>query len=1173
MTGEMVETTNHWKTTNITQMNKYRFLLRSFLTERALTAILLVLFMASCIKSGNDSALEKYSSLDNVKEVSFTVPLFNDGDALTKTQIGHDGSSFLWSVNDTVGIYPNTGSQIYFAMTAGAGASSAQFDGGGWDLKASAVYYSYYPFIGNIYLDRTHIPVSFAGQKQRGINTTSHIGPFDFMCTDPTSSESGMLSFNYHHLCAMIAVKATLPAGNYTKLAITAPTEAFTSTGYYSLLASTPAIEATTQTNQLLIDLENISFAEQTEFTVYLMTAPVNLNGVEITISVLNDNNTEFQCKKTPSREYKAGSRYGLTCSSFTEVPSSSGLIPVETVPATSIILSDTTALLNVGDTFALTATLMPNNASDKTVTWTSSDESTATVTYGIVTAVKIGTATITAKTGDVSATCLVSVIAGHEYVDLGLPSGVKWATSNIGAAKPEDAGDFFAWGETEPKTDYSWSTYKYCKGTETSMTKYCFSSANGRVDNKISLDKEDDVAHIIWGSRWRMPTKDELGELVDNCTWTWTTQNNVKGYRVTGPNNKSIFLPITGYMNGTGLAGATTSGYYWSSSIDTSGVHGRRLTFNSSHMNYNRAHRYYGFPVRPVYGDYIPVSSLTLNQTSVSLKIGDTVTLKATVNPSNASDKTIIWTSSDTTVATVNNGVVTAIGVGSATITAFAGDKYATCSVIVEAVPVTSVTLNKNSVSLEIGETVTLKATVAPSNATDKTVIWTSSDTTVATVNNGKVGARSGGTATITALAGDKTATCTINVSNVVSNDLAFLGLSVYWAKCNLGASSAKEYGNYYAFGETETKTEYTKSNYKWRNGYNKVTLAPEDDAAHMKLGGSWRVPTLIEVYELLNNCTIQETTQGGVKGRSLTSKKTGFSIFFPYPGRKQEGSHYWAGERGYYRANRSYFDFSTANSGSAPDFTGLTYASGGALGIGYPGSEPCGDDGWYGLTIRPVFDTGQAFDSPENPADGIIDLGLSVKWRSCNLGAEKPEESGDYYQWAATKDMSTYPNILNWAGYPYAEVREDKYFTLEKITKYNGEGKEVLESCDDAAATILGGSWRIPTVSEWNELLNNCIWSYTIINGVGGFKVQSKVSGFTDKWIFLPAAGFVAYQDGGRLVISQAGYKAEYWSSQVVRNIYQKAKTLNANYFSQGLYDNTSRNNGLPIRPVTSD
>ena len=161
----------------------------------------------------------------------------------------------------------------------------------------------------------------------------------------------------------------------------------------------------------------------------------------------------------------------------------------------------------------------------------------------------------------------------GHEWVDLGLPSGTKWATTNVGANTPEGYGNYYAWGETTTKSPYNWSNYKWCNGSSSSMTKYCTSSSYGTVDNKTTLDLSDDAAYVNWGSSWRMPTRAEQDELRNTSytTWTWTTQNGVKGYKVTSKTNgNSIFLPAAGYRSISGLYYAGSYGYYWSSSLST---------------------------------------------------------------------------------------------------------------------------------------------------------------------------------------------------------------------------------------------------------------------------------------------------------------------------------------------------------------------------------------------------------------------------------------------------------------------------------------------------------------------------------------------------------------------------------------------------------------------------
>ncbi len=208
----------------------------------------------------------------------------------------------------------------------------------------------------------------------------------------------------------------------------------------------------------------------------------------------------------------------------------------------------------------------------------------------------------------------------GHEYVDLGLPSGLKWATMNVGASTPEGYGDYFAWGETEPyyteghsqdspctswksgKIGYDWASYKWCKGFDNTMTKYCTSSSYGTVDNKTTLEPADDAAYKNWGGTWRMPTKAEQDELREKCTWTWTTQGNVKGYKVTGPSGDSIFLPAAGYRDSSRLYNAGSHGFYWSSSLYESSSYGAYyLDFSSGNVYWSYLNRDYGQSVRAV--------------------------------------------------------------------------------------------------------------------------------------------------------------------------------------------------------------------------------------------------------------------------------------------------------------------------------------------------------------------------------------------------------------------------------------------------------------------------------------------------------------------------------------------------------------------------------------------
>ena len=339
-----------------------------------------------------------------------------------------------------------------------------------------------------------------------------------------------------------------------------------------------------------------------------------------------------------------------------------------DTIKVEGVSLNVTSVELTEGDQTTLTATVNPSNAINKNITWTSSDNNVATVANGKVTAVKAGTATITVKTedGNKTATCTVTVTAQNYPVE----------------------------SVTLDKTSVDLT-----EGAEVTLT--------ATVNPANATNK--------------------------NITWT-SSDNNV----ATVANGK-----VTAVKAGTATITVKTE----------DGNKTATCTVTVKAKTY-------------------PVESVTLDKTSVELTEGEETTLTATINPSNATNKNVTWTSSDSNVAAVANGKVTAVKAGTATITVKTedGNKTATCTVTVKAktYPVESVTLDKTSVELTEGEETTLTATINPSNATNKNVTWTSSDSNVATVANGKVTAVKAGTATITVKTedGNKTATCTVTVT-----------------------------------------------------------------------------------------------------------------------------------------------------------------------------------------------------------------------------------------------------------------------------------------------------------------------------------------------------------------------------------------------------------------------
>ena len=266
----------------------------------------------------------------------------------------------------------------------------------------------------------------------------------------------------------------------------------------------------------------------------------------------------------------------GSLSASCTVTVTSGSIVPVQ-----SISLNKTELTLQVGQQFELIATILPENATTKQVSWASSARSyqlslTDNGLSCVIGALAACEATITVRSADnpaqLYATCKVTVTGGssgdssEEVVDLGLPSGLKWRGWNVGASKPEEYGNYYAWAETSPKSNYSSSNYKYpATNIGDGMIVYKkYDSTPKHGDGKTVLEAEDDAATANLGNGWRTPTFEEFKELREKCTWTWTSLNGVKGMQVKGPNGKTIFLPAGGWYDKTTLNNKTTYGSYW---------------------------------------------------------------------------------------------------------------------------------------------------------------------------------------------------------------------------------------------------------------------------------------------------------------------------------------------------------------------------------------------------------------------------------------------------------------------------------------------------------------------------------------------------------------------------------------------------------------------------------
>lgn len=334
--------------------------------------------------------------------------------------------------------------------------------------------------------------------------------------------------------------------------------------------------------------------------------------------------------------------------------------VPPASVSVSSVSISITAKEINVGETLQLSATVSPSNATDKTLSWSSSNANVASVSpTGLVTGKAEGSADIKATCGGKSATCKITV---------------KKPTIPVSSVELDETNITLKEGDTK--------TLK----------------ATVKPDN--ATDKT-----VTWGS-----SKPDIAS-VDN----------------TGK--------VTAIKEGIASITATCGGKSASCKVTVEKA-------------------------------MVYVTSITLSKTSTTLIVGDSETITATINPSNATDQNVIWSSSNTAVATVNNGTITAIAPGTADIKAECGGKTAICKVTVNKKAVVSITLSETTLTLTEGETHTITATITPSDATCQTITWTSSNTAVATVINGKITAVATGTAVITASCDGKTATCKVTIT-----------------------------------------------------------------------------------------------------------------------------------------------------------------------------------------------------------------------------------------------------------------------------------------------------------------------------------------------------------------------------------------------------------------------
>ena len=790
---------------------------------------------------------------------------------------------------------------------------------------------------------------------------------------------------------------------------------------------------------------------------------------------------------------------------------------------------------------------------------WVSSDENVVSVMDdGLIVAKKPGVCEITAMAYGKGATCTVTVTPHEmEFVDLGL--GVLWATCNLGADNPQDKGDYYAWAEIETKDYYNWSNYRYCSTVSNYnvyLDKYTNDENIGfllKADNLERLEPEDDVASVLSGGEWHIPTAQDFEELMEKCNKKTVTVKGVTGMefesKVPGFEGKKIFIPFSGCMMNDKVVGVGQEFNLWSSTAVANNGSRYLFNWNDTLAGPRKRSKIYvitevelysvekkrdaGMSVRPVKThDADKFASISLPDEHLDLHYGELRPMKVNMMPSGrpVNEGEIVWSTTNADVATVVNGYLTAVGTGSCEISA------------------------------------------STAGYEDKMTI-----------------------------------TVTMPVPEPVD-----LGLSVKWASANLGASDQNEAGAFFAWGETKPKAGYySGKNYrfgefshqwsKYNMGFDiffigkypepdyKETLDPEDDAAAVLLGDGWRMPTADELWELRNKCTwtrVQDTIgkdRNGYptiqfQGYKITSNVPGYegqSIFLPAAGRMSE-----------------YHYPSCVDTVMGEEVCYWTSTMNQAIGNNNRNN---------GCNIRPVKEEPVTAERKKPEPEPIkplthnaqVDLGLSVLWADCNLGAENPWERGARIAWGETTEK-TYYSLYNYK-HSKAFVEANKW-TYSKYTEsgnvldrnpYNDE-KTHLDLEDDAAHVNWGGNWRMPTMEECLELFEKCEWKETTVNGVKGYKITSKVRGYRSNSIFLPCTSvwwsvFDDHDyDQGCYMTSELSPES---TSQCMalyfdpvasggsgdkRTYYKPKEDKNGHLWSKILVAEISRTNGAFIRPV---
>ena len=662
-----------------------------------------------------------------------------------------------------------------------------------------------------------------------------------------------------------------------------------------------------------------------------------------------------------------------------------------------------------------------------------------------------------------------------------------QWASFNLGATSQTDPGWLVGWGDVT--------------GTNKSTKLKYFPAETYSRD---IYETAYDIVKNRWGADWRLPVADDIQKLKDNCTWEQTVINEVPGWKVTSKmpvyTDQYIFLPFTGYRNGTVTADADAKGLYWSGSIADDNTKAKALLLTAEDSLIVDSIRSLGFAIRPIYGKFVHPLSFSSFVEDISQRTYNSASVVATVQGNMAGvDKVYICFG----LATQNLNPLSETGA-----------------------------VNKREQTVVDGHTeFVFNISNLDGNTQYKAVAFLYRDETPIFSD---------------------TLYFQTNAKFPVA-EAVDLGLSVYWASWNMGESNEAGIDHLYGWGDGDGELTTTSGNaYAERLGYSTTSLAGDldYDIATKQWGNGWRMPTQAEFNELCDETkiTISEETIGGIHGYRYTSKIDNTkSIFIPWCGGRYGTTVQLKNQTPYYWSANCYCDPTEGwkiyaaqilpNSiqwQTYPKYWGLGIrpvkaksgsSSGGGTGGNGGNNGNTGDNTGGGTGDNTGGNTGGDEGGQTTPlsnqAGVAISLGLpsGTKWADRNVGASSATEMGGYYSWA---DVNAGTTGFDRDNYRYYDATTNTYGKFDA-------GNITGDVTYDVAAKVWGGTWRIPGKDQIQELVNNCTWEWTTQSGVAGYKV----TGPNGNYIFLPACGSY-FEDSN----AAKGVSGRYWSSSAFYN-----------------------------------